>query len=295
VGTAVERPFRIQGDRAYGPGVADDKGSVLAGIYAIKLLQDIGHKDFAKITYLINVDEEIGSPSSRNLIKELAKNHDYALCLEGGRSNDGVVSSRKGASLLQIVATGRAAHAGYVSDKSVNVLMELVGQVSALAMLADKDKGTTVNFTVFQAGDKTNVIPGRALAKADIRVLVPEELDRLEKEAADILTHKRFPESQLKLTITRGHPPFPKNPATEALIEKAQSIYKEIGKTLAVASAGGASDGNYTASVGTPTIDSLGFVGGNSHGANEYIEVRSIAPRLYLLSRLIMDLGAGKW
>ena len=91
VGAAAERPFRVQGDRAYGPGVADDKGPVLTGLYAIKLLQDSGFKDYAKITYLLNVDEEIGSPSSKELIKELAKQHDYAICLEGGRSNDGVV------------------------------------------------------------------------------------------------------------------------------------------------------------------------------------------------------------
>ena len=294
VGAAAERPFRVQGDRAYGPGVSDDKGPVLTGLYAIKLLQDGGFKDYAKITYLINVDEEIGSPSSKELIKELAQQHDYAICLEGGRSNDGVVSFRKGISYLQIEAKGRASHAGNAPEKGVNALLELVEQIPALARLADPDKGTTVSFTVFQSGDKTNVIPDKALAKADIRVLLPEEMDRLEKEAAEVVTNKLLPESQIKLTITRGRPPFPQNPATDALIEKAQSIYQEIGKTLTVAGSGGGSDGNYTASVGTPTLDSLGFVGGGGHGIDEYMEIKSIAPRLYLLSRLLMDLGSGK-
>lgn len=294
VGAAKERPFRIQGDRAYGPGVSDDKGPVLTGLYAIKLLQDSGFKDYAKITYLLNVDEEIGSPSSKELIKELAQQHDYAICLEGGRSNDGVVSFRKGISYLQIEAKGRASHAGNAPEKGVNALLELVEQIPALARLADPDKGTTVSFTVFQSGDKTNVIPDQALAKADIRVLLPEEMDRLEKEAAEVVTHKLLPESQIKLTITRGRPPFPQNAATDALIEKAQVVYQEIGKTLSVAGSGGGSDGNYTASVGTPTLDSLGFVGGGAHGVNEYMEIKSIAPRLYLLSRLLMDLGSGK-
>lgn len=293
VGTAAERPFRIQGDRAYGPGVIDDKGPVLTGLYAIKLLQDRGFKDYAKITYLINVDEEIGSPSSKELIKELAKQHDYAICLEGGRSNDGVVSFRKGISYLQIEAAGRASHAGNAPEKGVNALLELVEQIPALARLANPEKGTTVSFTVFQSGDKTNVIPDKAMAKADIRVLLPEEMDRLEKEAAEVVTHKLLPESQIKLTIVRGRPPFPKNAATDALIEKAQSVYQEIGKTLTVAGSGGGSDGNYTAAVGTPTLDSLGFVGGGGHGVDEYLEIKSIAPRLYLLSRLLMDLGAG--
>lgn len=294
VGAAAERPFRINGDRAYGPGVVDDKGPVLTGLYAIKLLQDTGFKDFSKITYLLNVDEEIGSPSSKELIKELAKQHDYAICLEGGRSDDGIVSFRKGISYLLLEAKGRASHAGNAPEKGVNALLELVEQVPALARLADKDKGTTVSFTVFQSGDKTNVIPDKAVAKADIRILLPEEMDRLEKEAAEVITRKLLPESQIKLTITRGRPPFPKNAATDALIEKAQSVYQEIGKTLTVAGSGGGSDGNYTASVGTPTLDSLGFVGGGGHGVDEYLEIKSIAPRLYLLSRLLMDLGSGK-
>lgn len=294
VGAAAERPFRINGDRAYGPGVVDDKGPVLTGLYAIKLLQDTGFKDFGKITYLLNVDEEIGSPSSKEQIKELAKQHDYAICLEGGRSDDGIVSFRKGISYLLLEAKGRASHAGNAPEKGVNALLELVEQVPALARLADKDKGTTVSFTVFHSGDKTNVIPDKAVAKADIRILLPEEMDRLEKEAAEVITRKLLPESQIKLTITRGRPPFPKNAATDALIEKAQSVYQEIGKTLTVAGSGGGSDGNYTASVGTPTLDSLGFVGGGGHGVDEYLEIKSIAPRLYLLSRLLMDLGSGK-
>jgi glutamate carboxypeptidase len=294
-GTAAERPFRISGDRAYGPGVIDDKGPVLTGLYAMKLLRDAGFQDFAKISYLINVDEEIGSPSSRELIKTLARQHDYAICLEGGRSSDGVVSFRKGTAALLIEAKGRASHAGFASGKSVNALMELVEQIPVLSRLADREKGTTVNFTVLHSGEKSNVIPDKAVAKADIRALLPEELDRLEKEASEVINHKLYPDSELKLTITRGMPPFPPNAATDALIEKARSVYQEIGKTLTVAGSGGGSDGNYTASVGTPTLDSLGFVGGRDHGVDEYMEIKSIAPRLYLLSRMLMDLGSGNW
>lgn len=294
VGTVKERPFGIKGDRAYGPGVGDDKGPVLTGLYGIKLLQDSGFKDFGQITYLINVDEEIGSPSSRELIKELAKQHDVAICLEGGRADDGVVSFRKGISYLQLEAKGRASHAGNAPEKGVNALLELVEQIPLLARLADREKGTTVSFTVFHAGDKTNVIPDKAVAKADIRVLLPEEMDRLEQEAAEIVTRKLFSASELKLTITRGRPPFPRNDATDGLIDRAQSIYQEIGKKLSVAGSGGGSDGNYSASVGTPTLDSLGFVGGGGHSADEYLEIKSIAPRLYLLARLLMELGPGQ-
>ena len=293
VGTAAERPFRVQGDRAYGPGVVDDKGPVLTGLYAIKLLQDSGYSDYAKITYLLTVDEEVGSFSSKELIMELARQHDYVICLEGGRSDDGVISFRKGISSLQIEVKGRASHAGNAPGKGVNALMELIEQIPALAGLADPAKGTTVNFTVFHSGDKTNVIPDKALAKADIRFLLPEEMDRLEREAAEVITRKLLPESQIRLTFTRGRPPFPKNAATDALIEKAQNLYQEIGKKLTVSGTGGGSDGNYTVSVGVPTIDSLGFVGGGSHAIDEYLDIKSIAPRLYLLSRLMMDLGAG--
>jgi glutamate carboxypeptidase len=294
VGTVAERPFNIANGKAYGPGVADDKGGIVAGLYAMKLLQERGFKDYRLITFLINCDEEIGSPSSRELIKNLAREHDYVICLEGGRQNDGVVNWRKGTGRIVVEAKGRASHAGSAPESGVNALLELAHQVLQLKKLEDKEKKTTLSFTVFQSGDKLNVIPDYAVARADMRALYPEEFARVEKAGLEIIKNKLYPESEVKLTLTIGRPAFHPNEKTEALIAKARGIYQEIGRSLKVVGSGGASDGNYTALMGTATIDSMGLVGGKGHTADEYIDIDKIPSRLYLLTRMVMELGAQK-
>jgi glutamate carboxypeptidase len=294
VGTVAERPFNIANGKAYGPGVADDKGGIVAGLYAMKLLQERGFKDYRLITFLINCDEEIGSPSSRELIKNLAREHDYVICLEGGRQNDGVVNWRKGTGRIVVEVKGRASHAGSAPESGVNALLELAHQVLQLKKLEDKEKKTTLSFTVFQSGDKLNVIPDYAVARADMRALYPEEFARVEKAGLEIIKNKLYPESEVKLTLTIGRPAFHPNEKTEALIAKARGIYQEIGRSLKVVGSGGASDGNYTALMGTATIDSMGLVGGKGHTADEYIDIDKIPSRLYLLTRMVMELGAQK-
>ncbi len=294
VGTAAERPFKIANGKAYGPGVADDKGGIVAGLYAIKLLQERGFKDYRSITFLINCDEEISSPSSRELIKNLARENDYAICLEGGRQNDGLVNWRKGTGRIVVEIKGRASHAGSAPENGVNALMELAHQVLQLRKLEDKERKTTINFTVFQSGDKLNVIPDHAVARADMRALYQEEFVRVERAGLEMVKNKLNPESEVKFTLTTGTPPFPPNDKTEALIAKAKSVYQEIGRSLKVAGSGGASDGNYTALMGTGTIDSMGLVGGKGHTADEYIDIDKIPPRLYLLTRMLMELGLPK-
>jgi glutamate carboxypeptidase len=294
VGTVAERPFNIANGKAYGPGVADDKGGIVAGLYAMKLLQERGFKDYRLITFLINCDEEIGSPSSRELIKNLAREHDYVICLEGGRQNDGVVNWRKGTGRIVVEVKGRASHAGSAPESGVNALLELAHQVLQLKKLEDKEKKTTLSFTVFQSGDKLNVIPDYAVARADMRALYPEEFARVEKAGLEIIKNKLYPESEVKLTLTIGRPAFHPNEKTEALIAKARGIYQEIGRSLKVVGSGGASDGNYTALMGTATIDSMGLVGGKGHTADEYIDIGKIPSRLYLLTRMVMELGAQK-
>jgi glutamate carboxypeptidase len=294
VGTVAERPFRIANGKAYGPGVADDKGGIVASLYAVKLLQERGFKNYGLITFLINCDEEIGSPSSRDLIKNLAREHDYVICLEGGRQNDGVVNWRKGTGRMVVEVKGRASHAGSAPESGVNALLELAHQVLQLKKLEDKEKKTTLNFTVFQSGDKLNVIPDYAVARADMRALYPEEFGRVEKSGLEIIKNKLYPESEVKFTLSIGRPAFPPNDKTEALIAKAKSIYQEIGRSLKVIGSGGASDGNYTVWMGTATIDSMGLVGGKGHTADEYIDIDKIPPRLYLLTRMLMELGAQK-
>lgn len=156
-GTVAQRPFKIVGSKAYGPGVMDDKGGIILGIEALKILKEMNFQNFGKITFLINPDEEKGSRGSRDLIKEVAKQHDYALVLEFGSPQDKVTSWRKGIGKYGFEVKGRAAHAGAEPEKGCNALLEAAHQTLNASKLSNLSKQTTVNFTVFNAGDRPYV------------------------------------------------------------------------------------------------------------------------------------------
>jgi glutamate carboxypeptidase len=291
-GTAAERPFKIIGNKAYGAGIMDDKGGILLGIEALKILKEFNFKNFETITFLINPDEETGSIGSRELIKATAKKHDFALVLEFGSPQDKVTSWRKGIGYYGLEIKGRAAHAGAEPEKGCNALIEAAHQTIQLSKLGDEKKQTTVNFTVFHAGDRKNIIPDFAKVEADVRVLEAQEFARLKSDFTGLSKNKLLPCTEIKVLAAQGRPPFPPNSRTDALVRKAQAIYQKIGFKLGVEGSGGGTDGNYAASVGTNTLDALGLVGGGAHGQDEYIDLDRIAPRIYLLTKLIMDLGA---
>jgi glutamate carboxypeptidase len=290
-GSAAERPFHIKDGRAYGPGVMDDKGGIVAGIYALKVLKNQGFKDYAQITFLLDASEETGSEAASELIRKTAKGHDVTLNLEPGRPADGLVVWRKGSATAVVEVKGKAAHAGVAPELGRNAAMEAAHQILQLGKLGDEEKKTTINFTVIKAGDRTNVIPDQATAKADVRAALPEEFDRIEKDLARVSANKLIPETEVKTSLLRGLPPMPQTPESDKLVAIAQGIYGELGRKLTVEGSGGAADASLSAGVGTPTLDGFGIVGGNIHTPEEYAEVESVAPRIYLLSRMIMELS----
>ena len=226
-GTVAQRPFKIVGSKAYGPGVMDDKGGIILGIEALKILKEMNFQNFGKITFLINPDEEKGSHGSRDLIKQVAKQHDYALVLEFGSPQDKVTSWRKGIGKYGFEVKGRAAHAGAEPEKGCNALLEAAHQTLNASKLSNLSKQTTVNFTVFNAGDRVNIIPDFAKVQADVRVLSDQEFDRLERDFRQISQNKLLSCTEVKVISERGRPPFPPNSKTNALVKKAQAIYRE--------------------------------------------------------------------
>ncbi|WP_395608015.1 M20/M25/M40 family metallo-hydrolase [Pseudomonas sp. B22129] len=290
-GSAAERPFHIKDGRAYGPGVMDDKGGIVAGIYALKVLKNQGFKDYAQITFLLDASEETGSEAASELIRTTAKKHDVTLNLEPGRPADGLVVWRKGSATAVVEVKGKAAHAGVAPELGRNAAMEAAHQILQLGKLGDEEKKTTINFTVLKAGDRVNVIPDQATAKADVRAALPEEFDRIEKDLARVSANKLIPETEVKTTLLRGLPPMPQTPESDKLVAIAQGIYGEIGRKLTIEGSGGAADASLSAGVGTPTLDGFGIVGGNIHTPEEYAEVESVVPRVYLLSRMIVELS----
>ncbi|NWB92224.1 M20/M25/M40 family metallo-hydrolase [Pseudomonas agarici] len=290
-GTATAKPFYIKDGRAYGPGVMDDKGGIVAGLYALKILQDLDFKDYAKITFLLDTNEETGSKGTTELIQRVAKEHDVTLNLEPGRPADGLVIWRKGSGTAVVEVKGKSAHAGVAPDSGRNAAMEAAHQILQLGKLGDPGKQTTVNFTVLKAGDRVNVIPDSAIAKADVRVLVPEEFDRVERDLARVSANKLIADTEVRTSLQRGLPPMSPTPAQDALATKAQAIYGEIGRKLTLEGSGGAADASLSAAMGTATLDGFGIVGGGIHTEDEYAEVESVVPRLYLLTRMLMEIS----
>lgn len=290
-GAAKARPFRIEGGRAYGPGVSDDKAGIVVGLTMLKILNELKFKDYARITLFLNTNEETGSRGSRALIEKLAKEHDVTLNLEGGRTGDSITVWRKGSGTIKVEVKGRSSHAGGSPELGRNAVMELAHQVLQLSKLADGQKGTTVNFTIFKGGERKNVIPDYAEADADVRAVVAEEFDRVERDLAVAIKNKLIADTEVTATLTRTFPVMPQNAQIDALAAMAQRIYGELGKTLTLGGSGGAADSSLAAGVFKPTLDGLSMIGSNAHTDREYAEPDSMVPRLYLLTRMVMELG----
>lgn len=289
-GTAAERPFTVNGDWAHGPGVSDCKAGVTTIIFGLDLLKDFDR--FGTISVLFNCDEEIGSPYSGELVKELAKSHDFVLSYEPGGVNDKVTVARKGSGNIHVTVRGKASHAGSAPEEGCNAYMELVWQVSRMAKLADPAKKTTVNFTKCVCGDRINVIPDKAEAWADVRVTQAEEVDRLEKELKRLSAECSIEGTTTEAVLAMSQPPFPRNAATDELAAFAASVYGEIGRELPAIEVGGAGDANTVASVGGKVLDSLGPAkGGPNHCPEEKAHIPTVVPRMYLLVRMVQELG----
>ncbi len=290
-GTVARRPYRVVDDQAYGPGAGDDKQGSIAAICAMRALKAIGFRDFARITLIVNSNEETGSFGTRKLFRERAQASDVAINLERGVPPDGVLVSRKGAAVVTLEITGRAAHSGLEPEKGRNAALEAAHQALEIGALADPKRETTVNVTVLQSGDKFNVIPDHAVVKVDVRAYTAEEFDRVERQAKELAARTSVPDVKVTMTMERTFPPWPHARSTDALLERARVVYAEIGRKLAAVSVGSSADVALTAETGTPSIDGFGILGDGAHGPDDHADLRSLVPRVYLLARFLMDLG----
>jgi glutamate carboxypeptidase len=291
-GTAAERPFRKDDARAYGPGVSDEKGGVVQAITALKLLHDLRRSDYARITLLIETSEETGSPGTRALIDRLVRAHDVELNMEPGDAPDAITVWRKGSATIHLTVHGRAAHAGIDPQNGRNAADELIHQLDSVKRFPQSGDGITVNLTTLKAGDRVNVIPDLASADINYRVRTPDQFGEVLRAFEASARQPSIADTQVEVSVTPSFPPLPDNPATERLAGQAQAIYAEIGRTLTTAGNGGASESALAAAAGTPALDGLGPVGGGFHSVREYLDLATVTPRLYLLARLLIELGA---
>ena len=296
VGSASERPFRIdKAGRAYGPGVSDNKSSIVQCLQAVKILHELNFSDFERITFFSNCDEENDSPTSKAVIAALAKEHDYVLCVEGGRPGDGLVIGRSGNGVLDILVRGVTAHAS-APYEGVNAADEAARFILDVNALADAGKGTLVTTRVFEAGMENrakSVVPDQAAALVRIGAASSEELERV---LSAVKERARCPSTKGAVIESNFRLDFPIFPQTEKTAEMAciaQAIYAGLGKNLELMTAAAGADSCWAATENEAVLDGVGIIsGGKNHTAEEWADANSVVPRLYLMTKLLMELGS---
>jgi len=288
LGTLSARPFRVEDDRAYGPGIFDMKSGVALATFAMQALKELGRETKSPVTMLMTCDEETGSHFSRDTIEEEARGARAALVLEPPIPGGTVKTGRKGVGEFELIAYGRSAHAGNDPRAGVNAITELAHQVLAINALSDYERGTTLNVGVFRGGVLSNVIPAEARASIDMRFKTVEEGERITEAIGSLKPVLSGSRLEVKGGINR--PPLVRTSEIGALFEHAKKLASEIGFELKEGSVGGGSDGNFIAALGVPVLDGLGVDGAGAHAEHEHIIISDIPRRAALLARLIETL-----
>jgi len=298
-GMLAKQPFRVDGDRAYGLGIADDKQGIAVILHTLAILKAMNFQEYGTLTVLINADEELSSPGSRSLISKLGAEHDATFSGESSRAESDKLSlATSGIASVTLKVTGRASHSGNAPEKGINALYELAHQVLQTREFSDPEVGLKMNWTLANAGTTRNMIPPGAQAVADVRVLRVADYDAIEKRVRDAIKKQLLPEAKVEMNFEHRRPPLEATAASRALAKHAQEIYAELGKTLVVddVAEGGGTDAAFAAlKTKAPVIERFGLQGYGAHSADaEYVLLDSIEPRLYLLTRMIMDVSQGK-
>jgi glutamate carboxypeptidase len=294
LGEIGERPFQVVQDgesgllMGTGPGVFDMKGGLVIGLYAVATLRALNLAPAHRLVFLLNSDEECGSPTSRPAIEEEGLRSEYVLVLEPSREN-ALVTWRKGIGRFELEIHGRASHAGAAHEQGVSAVEELAHQILRLEALTDYNRGTTINVGVVQGGSKVNVRPAAAWAEIDLRVTTAEEGRRMTKAIRSIRPVN--PDASLLVSGSMNRPPWEASAASLALFERARQVGAKLGMELWPAGTGGGSDGNFTAALQIPTLDGLGIVGNDAHAVTEWVDLGSMSRRAALLAELILALG----
>jgi glutamate carboxypeptidase len=291
-GTAKQFSFHKRGSRYMGAGVGDMKSGLLSGLYAAHAVAQSGFDQFGEIGLFCNSEEEIGSPASRPLYTQFVRGADAALVLESARESGAIVSARKGVGQYSITVHGKAAHAGVEPEMGANAILALAQHTIAFQALNGFRPGLTVNVGVVRGGTKSNVISERAEAEIDVRILRAADAAPLEQAMREILAREVVPGTKAELGGGVANPPMEKTEATVRLAELAKHAAHEMGFEIEDVATGGASDGNYTCALGTPTLDGLGPIAGRGHNAvEEFLDANSIVPRTALLAKLLVAIA----
>ena len=302
-GMAAKQPFRIgtgiEGDKAYGLGISDDKQGVAMVVHIVAMLRAMNFNEYGTLTVLVNGDEEISSPGSRAELTKAGSEHDAVLSFEATRTNSDKLSlATSGIASVELKVEGRASHAGAAPERGVNALYELSHQIMQMRDLSQNDKGLKLNWTVAQSGTNRNVIPAYATAQADVRVIRVADYDGIEATVRQKAKTQLLPDAKVTVNFERRRPPLEATAANRKLAAHAQTIYAELGRKLEIDDQpeGGGTDAAFAAlKTQAPVIERFGLQGFGGHTAdNEYVMLDTIEARLYLAARMVMDVSRGK-
>ncbi|RMA62226.1 glutamate carboxypeptidase [Acidovorax sp. 100] len=289
------QPFRIDGDKAYGLGISDDKQGIALIIHTVALLQKLNFKDYGTLTVLINGDEEISSPGWRSTITRVASEQDVVLSFEGGGTDGTLRLATSGIGAAYLTVQGKASHAGAKPEDGVNALYELSHQLLQMKDLSKSDEGLKLNWTVSKAGTNRNVIPAEATAQADARALRVADFDGLEKGLQEKVKSKLLPASKVDVKFEVRRPPLEASDASRRVAGYGKVIYQELGMSLNVVekATGGGTDAAFAAlKTKGAVVEGMGLSGYGAHSNDaEYVQINTIVPRLYLATRMIMDIS----
>ena len=290
-GQLATMPIRREGGRLYGPGVFDMKAGVALGVLATRAVLERDGLDGCRLTMLWTTDEEIGSGTSRALIEAEASKSEAVLVLEPSLPGGGLKTSRKGVGQFELVVRGVSAHAGLEPEKGISAVRELARQILAIDDLQDLPRGVTVTVGLVQGGTRSNVVPAEARATIDARAVTRADAQGI-VERLKALAAKPFIEgTSIEVTGGFDRPPLERTPGVVRLFEIAKQAAADIGVTLSEGSAGGGSDGNFTAALGVPTLDGFGAIGDGAHALHEHVEIESLFPRAATIAGVIQSLA----
>jgi glutamate carboxypeptidase len=285
-GTLARMPFKVTRERISGPGVLDMKAGVVMALTAVEVLMELRSLR-RPVTLLIHGDEEVGSPVSRKLTEAIARRSEAVYVLEPAQGDAGAYkTARKGVGLYRLAVKGVAAHSGVDFEQGHSAVLELARQIEVLQSMTDLSRGITVNPGVMAGGTCSNVIAAEAWVEIDVRIAKAKDVARVERMMGSL---KPF-DGKCSLTMTGGfnRPPMERSKGTVALFRRAREFAVEAGIALEEAATGGASDGNFTAALGVPTLDGMGAVGAGAHAPHEHLMRKHLVPRTALLAAMLM-------